>query len=151
MIKTTKLKRESYSRGVKRLEIATLAETRLRGGMASRQGGSFNSVLGRRKSPPVSPSSDQQRNNLRGEKYTKIKVSELTFLSPGRRRAPGSLCLWGTLFCLGGRPPSRSFFIAISSVRSSRPRPSRTPTALLLNATSQPSLVRGGRGGAKPD
>lgn len=37
--------------------------------------------------------------------------------------APGCLCLWGTLFCVGGRPPSISFFLAISSVRSSRPRP----------------------------
>lgn len=35
-------------------------------------------------------------------------------------------------------------FIANSSVSSSRPRPSRTPTALLLNPTTQPSLVRRG-------
>lgn len=52
-----------------------------------------------------------------------------------RPTAPGCLFLWGTLLCVGGRPPSLSFF-AISSVRSSRPRPSRTATALLLSQTT---------------
>lgn len=121
------------------------AETELKGGMASRQGGSFNSILGRRKSPLASLSSKQQRargSNLRAEKYTIINVSKLTFLVLGCPMAPACLCLWGTWFYVGGRPPSLSFF-AISSVRSSRPRPSRTPTALLLSPTTQPSLVRG--------
>lgn len=81
--------------------------------MARRQGGSFNSILGRRKSPLASLSSEQQRargKNLRGKKHTIINVSELTFLVLGRPTAPGCLCLWGTLFCVGGRPPSLSFF-----------------------------------------
>lgn len=81
--------------------------------MAKRQGGSFNSILGRRKSPLASLSSEQQRargKNLRGKKHVIIIVSVLTFLVLGRPTAPGCLCLWGTLFCVGGRPPSLSFF-----------------------------------------
>lgn len=106
--------------------------------MASRRGGSFNSARGRRKSPPASLSSEQQKaraNNLRATKYTVRSLPELTFLELVRPTAPGCLCLWETLFCMRRRPPSRSFF-AISSVRSSRPRPSRTPTALLFSPTT---------------
>jgi len=80
--------------------------------MASRQGGSFNSILGRRKSPLARPSSEQQRarrEQFTRQKHTIIDVSSLTFLVLGRPTAPGSLCLWGTLFCVGGRPPSLSF------------------------------------------
>lgn len=127
-----------------------MAETQLRAGMASRQGGSFNSALGRRKSPPASLSSEQQKargSNLPGRKYTIRSGSELTFLALVRPTAPGCLCLWGTLFCEGGRPPALSFF-AISSVRSSRPRPSRTPTALLFSPTTT-ELGPGEKGGAK--
>lgn len=127
------------------------AVTRPREGMARRQGGSFNSILARRKSPLVSQSSEQQR--ARGEKtyeakknHTITHVSVLTFLVPGCPTAPGCLCLWGTLFCVGGRPPSLSFF-AISSVRSSRPRPSRTPTTLSLNQVWSGEK----RGGANAD
>lgn len=112
--------------------------------MASRQGGSFNSILGKRKSPLASLSSKQQRargSNLRGKKYTIINASRLTFLVLGCPTAPGSLCLWETLFCLEDARLLFLFF-AISSVRSSRPRPSRTPTALLLNPTTQPNLLR---------
>ncbi len=81
--------------------------------MASRQGGSFNSILGRRKSPLASLSSEQQSargKNLRGKKHKIKNVSALTFLVLGRPTAPGCLCLWGTLFCVGGRPPSLSFY-----------------------------------------
>lgn len=128
------------NRSVLSVETAesNVEKTRLRAGMASRQGGSFNSILTRRKSPPASLSSEQQsarRKNLRGKKYTIRNVSELTFLVLVRPTAPGCLFLWGTLLCVGGRPPSLSFF-AISSVRSSRPRPSRTATALLLSQTT---------------
>lgn len=127
------------------------------GGMARRQGGSFNSILGREEiaSLSASPSSEQQRatgkqlaRRREGKHTIKKNVCELTFLVLGCPTAPGCLCLWGTLFCVGGRPPSLSFFLAISSVRSSRPRPSRAPTTLLLlNPTTQPSLVRGEKAG----
>lgn len=112
--------------------------------MAKRQGGSFNSILGRRKSPLASLSSEQQSargKNLRGKKHIIIIVSELTFLVLGRPTAPGCLCLWGTLFCVGGRPPSLSFFryficqiIAAATLSHSN--------HTLLNPTIQPSLVR---------
>lgn len=112
----TKLNSESWGGGVKRQQHTHTkkkkAETQLRGGMASRQGGSFNSILGRRKSPLARPSSEQQRarrEQFTRQKHTIIDVSSLTFLVLGRPTAPGSLCLWGTLFCVGGRPPSLSF------------------------------------------
>lgn len=148
--KTDKLPSESALRDSSKPKVA---ETRLRGGMASRQGGSFNSILGRRKSPLASPSSEQQRargKNLRGKKHTVINVSGLTFLVPGRPTAPGCLCLWGTLFCVGGRPPSLSFFryficqiIAAATLSHSN----RTPAQPDDSTEHGP----GGRGGARPD
>lgn len=113
--------------------------------MARRQGGSFNSILARRKSPLVSQSSKQQ--SARGEKtyeakkHTIIHVSVLTFLVPGCPTAPGCLCLWGTLFCVGGRPPSLSFFryficqiIAAATLSHSN------------RTVAQPSMIRGEKG-----
>lgn len=116
--------------------------------MASRQGGSFNSFLGRRKSLLASLSSEQQRaggSNLRGEKYIIINVSKLTFLVLGRPTAPECLCLSGTLFCVGERPPSSFllYFICQIIAAATLSHSNRTP----------PQLNRAwvvGRGGAMP-
>lgn len=135
--------------------------------MARRQGGSFNSILGREEIASslgsASPSSEQQRATgkqlarRRDGKHTMKKkkntVCELTFLVLGCPTAPGCLCLWGTLFCVGGRPPSLSFFpryficqiIAAATL-------SRAPTTLLAaqpDDSTEPGP--GGKGGARDD
>lgn len=138
----------AQTRGYKHRQTALKAKaavTRLRGGMARRRGGSFNSILPGRKSPLARQSSEQQRarggKTYEAEKHTIIHVSALTFLVPGCRTAPGCLCLWGTLFCVGGRPPSRSFFryficqiIAAATLSHSN------------RTVAQPSVVRGEKG-----
>lgn len=80
--------------------------------MASRQGGSFNSILGRRKSPLASPSSEQQRargNNLRG-KIPNNKRFWAYFSRAWPSDGTGVLLPLGNMFCVGGRPPSLPFF-----------------------------------------
>lgn len=124
-----------------------VAETQLRGGMASRQGGSFNSVLGRRKSPLASLSSEQQESNLRGKEIHINKRFWAYFSRAWPSDGTGVPLPLGNIVLCGRTPAVFLFFIAISSVRSSRPRPSRTPTALLLNPTTEPGP--GGRGGAR--
>lgn len=108
-------------------------------GMASRQGGSFNSILGRRKSPLASLPSEQQKATYVVENYRIINVSLLTFLVLGCPTAPGCLCLWGTLFCVGGRPPSLSFFRYFIC--------QTIAAATLLKPSTQPSMVWGKRRG----
>lgn len=93
---------------------------------------------------------EQEGTTCEPKKYTIINVSELTFLVLGRRTAPGCLCLWGTLFCVGGRPPSLSFFryficqiIAAATLSHSN----RTPPQ--PDDSTEPGP--GGRGGSRPD
>lgn len=113
--------------------------------------------------PSVNPSSEQQRASREqltrhGRKYRILNVSRLTSLALGRPTAPGCLCLWGTLSRVGGRPPSLPFFFfsVISSVRSSRPRPSlthsnRTPPQPDDSTEPGPCDGGGGRGGARSE
>lgn len=122
--------------------------------MARRQGGSFNSILGRRKSPLASLSSEQQKRErettCEAEKHTIIDVRELTFLVLGCPTAPGCLCLWGTLFCVGGRPPSLSFsryFICQIIAAATLSRSNHTPAQ--PDDTTEPGPE--GKGGPTAD
>lgn len=122
------------------------AVTRPRGGMARRQGGSFNSILARRKSPLVSQSSEQQ--SARGEKTYEAKKNthnntrfcayfSRAWLSDG---TGVPLPLGNIVLC--GWTPAFSFFfryficqiIAAATLSHSN------------HTVAQPSLVRGEKG-----
>ena len=122
---------------------AKAAQTRLGAGMASRQGGSFNSSDGRRKSP-VQRTTESGREQLTAAvKHTTIPGWELTFLAPGRPTAPGCLCLWGTWLSEGGRRLLALYFrYFICQIIATL---SRTATAHDSNPETQPSLGRRGK------
>lgn len=81
--------------------------------MASRQGGSFNCILGKRKSPLASLSSKQQRargSNLRGKKIHNNKRFSAYFSRAWLSDGTGVPLPLGNIVLFGGRPPSLSLF-----------------------------------------